>query len=206
MISNLKKEGFIIVLSAPSGGGKSSICKALVVSDARLKLSISATTRKPREREVEAVDYYFKTEEEFDYLIQQDMFIEYARIYNNYYGTLKGPLVQNLQGGFDMLFDIDIQGALALKNKMPEVVTIFILPPTIEILRDRLISRGQDCNVTIESRLEKAQDEISQAHKYDYIIINDKFSDSITKVTSIITAERIKKSKDHKLLLFSLHK
>lgn len=202
MISNLKKEGFIIVLSSPSGGGKSSICKALLASDDRLKLSISAATRKPREGEVEAIDYYFKTKEEFDALVKQDMFIEYARIYNNYYGTLKEPLEKNLNSGFDMLFDIDIQGATAIKSKMPEVVTIFILPPTIEILRDRLTSRGQDCDFTIESRMEQAQDEISHAHEYDYVIINDKFADSITKVKSIITAERIKRSKDYKLLLF----
>jgi guanylate kinase len=203
MINNLKEEGFIITLSSPSGGGKSSICNALLRRDDKLKLSISTTTRKPRAGEVDGADYYFKTKEEFDALVKQDMFIEYARIYDNYYGTLKAPLEQNLKSGFDMLFDIDCQGMRSIKSKMPEVVTIFILPPTIEVLRDRLKSRGQDCHGTIESRMKQAIDEINHAPEYDYVIINDKFEHSITKVKSIIIAERIKRSRSYKLLLFS---
>jgi len=202
MTRNLNDKGFIIVLSSPSGGGKSSLCKALLKADNKLNLSISATTRKPRIGEIEAIDYHFKNMQEFDQLIAQNMFVEYVKIYNNYYGTLKESLEKTLENGMDVLFDIDWQGARSIKSHDPEAITIFILPPSLDVLRDRLKSRGQDDACTIELRMNEAMLEMNHAEEYDYVVVNDKFENSLMEIRSIITTERIKRSQFHKLSMF----
>lgn len=191
MSLNLPKQGLMLVLSSPSGGGKSSLAKALLKIEANLHLSISATTRPMRPGEIEGVNYYFKTYDEFENLIKSKKFIEYASIYGNYYGTLQDAVYGILETGVDVLFDIDWQGARNIKFQNPEtVVTVFILPPDMEILKSRIILRAEDSDDSISNRLQSAPEEMSHAEEYDYVIINDNFDLTLTKIQHILNAER----------------
>ena len=185
----------IIILSAPSGCGKSSIAKKLLETDANLVLSISATTRQPRPGEVDGEHYFFKTKDDF----KKIHYLESAEIYGNFYGTPREFVEKKLLEGRDVLFDIDFQGAYQIINSAKgKVVSIFILPPDMETLRKRMIDRGQDEQNVIELRLEKAQSEIDHAKNYDYIVINDSFDQAIEEIRAIIFAERNKKTYDSK--------
>ena len=202
MTINLKSKGLMLIISAPSGGGKSSLANALIDSDEDIKLSISATTRKPRTSERDGVDYYFKSAKEFTELEQQDAFLESAKIYENYYGTPLYPVLEALEKNIDVLFDIDWQGALAIKQKMPDAVSIFLLPPDIKVLEKRLLARNQDSLEEIQKRVLENQYMMPHALEYDYIVINDNFAEALQQIKAILQAERLKKIRLDKLKNF----
>lgn len=186
MIDFQKNKRILLILSSPSGGGKSSLAKALLEKDSNLRLSISATTRPPRQLEVDGRDYYFKTKDEFEQLIHQNMFLEYAKIYDNYYGTLKESVTETVKNGYDLIFDIDWHGARSIKDFYPDAVSVFIKPPDFDILKKRLEKRGQDSLEVIQNRMKLAQEEISHASEYDYVIVNDDFNQSLNELTLIL--------------------
>lgn len=190
MISAARSKGLIIILSSPSGAGKSSLAKALLDKDSNLRLSISVTTRKPRFGEHDTINYYFKTNQEFEELIKQNMFLEYAKVYDNYYGTLKKNVNHLINQGFDVLFDIDWQGARNIKKVANNVLSIYILPPSTEILEIRLKNRAQDSIEVVNKRMKSALDEMSHANEYDYIVINDDFNKTVKEIHSIIINKR----------------
>lgn len=190
MVLSIPHRGFAVVLSSPSAAGKSSLAKALLQIDQNLQLSISATTREPRPSETNGINYYFKTPNEFDQLIKSGELLEYAHIYGNYYGTPKTPIITLLNQDKDILFDIDYQGMLAVKQVLKNIVTIFILPPSIHTLKQRIQDRGQDNSEVIASRLKLAEAEIEYARHYDYIVVNDQFEIALKTIHSIIIAQR----------------
>lgn len=189
-----KNKGLIIILSSPSGAGKSSLAKALLEIDNNLRLSISATTRKPRPNEQDGVNYYFKTKVEFEELVKQNQFLEHAKIYNYYYGTPKKHVENLLNQGLDVLFDIDWQGARSIKQNAVNAISIFILPPNLEILEQRLRNRAADNEEAIQLRMASAQAEISHSNEYDHIITNDDFNDTLQQIHAIILQERKKRN------------
>ena len=169
-----KRRGFNVIISAPSGVGKSTLIQKLLLDGKDLEYSISATTREKRSSEVDGVSYYFKTREEFYELISKNAFIEYAEVFGNFYGTLIADVEKRLDSGKDVLFDIDWQGASIVKSKMPEdTISIFVLPPSISELERRIRGRDQDSEDVILYRMAKARSEISHYYQYDYIVIND---------------------------------
>lgn len=187
----------IIILSAPSGGGKSSIAKKLLELGNNLSLSISATTRTPRTGEKEAVHYFFKNKNDFQQMVSSGQFLEFAEIYGNLYGTPKEYVKNMLTNGIDVLFDIDYQGAYQIRQKMPgKILSIFIKPPSIEILRARLESSGQDTKEIIDKRIMLAQEEMSHAENYDYVVINDNFDKTVLEIQNIINREHLKNEKE----------
>lgn len=197
MFHSLNRRGFIVVLSSPSGGGKSSLAKSLLLKEKEnMYLSISITTRNLRPGEIDGSEYFFKTRDDFFQLLNSGQILEYTEIYDNFYGTPIKPVKEALSKGQDVLFDVDFAGAKSIKDKMPEdVVTIFILPPDLQTLELRLKSRAQDDEISIKKRLMCARDEIRQSINYDYIIINEDFDESTEKISAIIKAERQKSSR-----------
>ncbi|OOF55847.1 guanylate kinase [Rodentibacter genomosp. 2] len=190
-------QGNLYILSAPSGAGKSSLISALLKSDASTQkmVSISHTTRNPRQGEIDGVHYYFVSKEEFESLIKQDLFLEYATVFGgNYYGTSLPAIQENLAKGIDVFLDIDWQGAQQIRKKVENVKSIFILPPSLQELERRLIGRGQDSEAVIAERMAKAKDEISHYDEYDYVIINDHFDQALADLQSILRAERLTKN------------
>ena len=179
----------LFVISGPSGAGKGTICKALVERFPGIELSVSATTRAPREGEVDGVNYYFLDKETFEERIAVGGFLEYAEVYGNYYGTPKQKVLNKLEAGVDVLLEIDIQGAKKVREVYPEGIFIFILPPSKAELRRRLEGRGTDSPEVIEARLAETMNEIHQIHEYDYFVINDDLEVAINEAMSIITAE-----------------
>ncbi len=180
----------MFVVSGPSGVGKGTIKEALLPRLTDIKLSISATTRPPRVGEAEGQDYFFMSTGEFSAMIDRGEFLEYAQVYTNMYGTPENYVLNNLRQGFDVLLEIDIQGAMQVKNKMPQGVFIFIEPPSIEELAHRLCSRGKDSEESIATRLAACEAEMEHLSYYDYVVVNDKLEDAVHKVNSIIVAER----------------
>jgi len=194
MVNAHKNKAMIIILSAPSGGGKSSIAEKLLLQDSKLALSVSATTRPARPDEKESVHYFFKTKEEFNKMINSGDFLEHAEIYGNLYGTPSLYVEYMLAQGRDVLFDIDSQGAYQIIKQMKNrVVSIFIIPPDIKTLQTRLEARNQDSNEVIEERIKLAKDEITHAKNYDYIVVNDNFDEAVAEIQDIINKERIKR-------------
>jgi guanylate kinase len=194
MVKAMQSKAMIVILSAPSGGGKTSISKS-ILADQNIVLSISATTRNPRPGEQEATHYFFKTVEEFQKMHALDEFLESAEIYGNLYGTPQIYVDKMLASGRDVLFDIDHQGAEQIRQKLSDqVVSIFILPPSIESLKERLEQRGQDSEDTINKRLKLAKKEMSHAENYDYIVVNDDFEKAVENIRVIIEQERKKRS------------
>jgi guanylate kinase len=194
---NLKRKGFNLVISAPSGVGKSTIIQELLKdSKDKLTFSISATTRPMRDKEINGVNYYFKTKEEFYELIKNNSFIEYAEVFGNFYGTLVDDVKNKLESGKDIVFDLDWQGATVLKSKMPEdTISIFILPPSISELERRIRGRKTDNEDVILYRMAKSRAEISHYNEYDYLVINDDLSKAIADIKAIIEANRFRKDK-----------
>ena len=186
----MKERGLLIVISAPSGTGKTTLCHMLLKEFPEMEFSVSYTTRKPRKGEVNGRDYFFVDEETFKRMIEENDFLEWARVYGNYYGTSRSQVEKALREGRDLLLDIDVQGALQVKKNMPEAVLIFIMPPSLKELERRLRKRGTDDEKTIEKRLKVAREEIKQAVHYDYIVVNDELEVAFTKLKAIITAER----------------
>ena len=203
----LRSKGLMLVLSSPSGAGKSSLAKELLKLDSHLELSVSITTRQQRIGEVEGSDYYFVDEDKFKHMIAEGKFFEYANVYGNYYGTLKEQLFHanpNIsKQNIDTLFDIDWQGARSLKEQAPDdVISIYILPPSLKELERRLKNRQQDSDEIIESRMSKAISELNHYTEYDYVIINENFSDSLSKLQNILKAERLKRKRQTNLSNF----
>ncbi len=191
----MQNNAMIIILSAPSGCGKSSIAKKLLETDTNLVLSISATTRQPRPKEIDGVHYFFKTKNDFKKLD----YLESAEVYSNFYGTPREFVEKELLKGRDVLFDIDFQGAYQImKTAKAKIVSIFILPPNIETLRKRMTDRKQDDQSVIEARLKKAKSEMEHAKNYDYIVINDDFDQAVKEIHTIILSQRNKKHNDQK--------
>lgn len=188
---DLYKKGIIFVISAPSGTGKTTLCEKLLKLLPDLKLSISHTTRKPRNGERNGIDYYFIDKETFKKMIDTDEFVEWAEVYGNFYGTSKKAINSLISNGYDILLDIDTKGAKNIKKLYPDSVLIFILPPSLDELERRLINRNEDKNV-IKLRLSKASQEISQYKFYDYVVINDNIEQASSNLLCIIHAERLK--------------
>ncbi|GFP75990.1 guanylate kinase [Clostridium fungisolvens] len=183
-------KGILIVISGPSGAGKGTICKALVEKNDNLFISVSATTRKPRVGEVEGVNYYFITKEEFLQKVENDDFIEWAEVYGNYYGTPKSTVDQMLDEGINVILEIDIQGALKVKENARDGVFVFILPPSMEELKQRIINRGSETQESLMTRFKSAYQEINYVSKYNYAVVNDTVDEAVKKIESIILAEK----------------
>ncbi len=183
-------KGQIIVISAPSGAGKTTIIREVRARIRALGYSISHTSRKPRAGEQDGVHYYFVSREGFQEMIERGQFVEWAEVYGNYYGTSKQVLDSELQKGLDVLMDVDTVGARNIKGKYPDAILIFVLPPSLEVLGDRLMSRGTETAETVRKRLERAAIEIREARHYDYLVINDELEEAIADVTGIIRAAR----------------
>lgn len=184
--------GTLYIISAPSGGGKTSLVSALLESVANLEVSVSHTTRLPRPGENNGVDYYFVDEQTFEQAIAKNAFIEYAKVFGNYYGTSQAWVKQKLQAGIDIILEIDWQGAKQVRSIMPEAIGIFILPPTWEVLEKRLRQRAQDSEEVINKRMAQAQDEMSHYHEYDYLIVNDNFAKALADLNAIIHVRRLR--------------
>lgn len=184
--------GLLIVISAPSGAGKTTLCQQFLKHNPQLHYSISTTTRKPREGEKDGIDYFFITQQEFLSRIEKDAFLEYARVYNEYYGTSKDTVISLLNQGSDVLINVDTQGAASIRRIMPECVQIFILPPSLKVLEQRLRDRRKDSEEVIKVRLSLAQKEIRQSEFYDYIVINDILSDALKNIQAIYRAEKLR--------------
>ena len=176
----------LYVISAPSGGGKTSLVNALLERDRRVALSVSHTTRPPRPGEVDGVHYYFVDDAAFEELASRGAFLEHARVFDHRYGTGREAVEQQLADGYDVLLDIDWQGARQIRDTFPAARTVFILPPSLDVLRERLIGRGQDSEAVISRRMESARAEISHAVEFDFLIINDDFAAALSDLQAII--------------------
>jgi guanylate kinase len=185
-----RREGMLFVVSAPSGAGKTTLCRALTDSIENLRHSISYTTRKPRPGETDGRDYYFVTEERFRNMVQAGDFAEWAQVHSNLYGTSRRVLDEMRTDGTDVILDIDTQGAEQIKQKCQDAVFIFIMPPSLEILEERLRNRKSDNEDEIKKRMRRARDEIRDYTMYDYIIVNRDFERALTELRSIVLAER----------------
>jgi guanylate kinase len=187
----IEKKGMMFILSSPSGTGKTTLTKKLAEHNKKFAISISHTTRKPRPNEINGKDYHFVSIEKFNSLIKKNNFYEYANIFDNYYGTLKNTVKKLLSQGKDILFDIDWQGTQQLK-KIEElsIVTIFILPPNIQVLKNRLLSRHKDQEKLIEERMNKFNEEVSHWNEYNYVVINDDLNICYDNILKIITSEK----------------
>ncbi|ERI92850.1 guanylate kinase [Clostridiales bacterium oral taxon 876 str. F0540] len=185
----MNQKGLLLVISGPSGAGKGTICKALLEKN-DFWISVSSTTRSPRDGEVHGNNYYFITKEEFKDKIDKGDFLEYAEVYGNYYGTPKSNVIEMLESGKDVILEIDIQGALKVKEAFPEGIFIFILPPSMEELKQRIIRRGSETPESLMTRFKSAYKEINYVSKYSYAVVNDTVSDAVEKIESIVIAER----------------
>ena len=188
----MKREGLILILSAPSGAGKTSLCRELFKIFPDMKESVSYTTRAPRAGEVEGEAYHFVTDEVFERMVEEDAFAEWAEVHGNKYGTALRTLEEARKNGVDLVLDIDCQGALKLKEQFEGGVYVFIMPPSMEELRRRLEHRSSDAQEVIERRIARAADEIKESRWYDYIIFNDNFEVACQELAAIVIAQRRK--------------
>ena len=184
--------GNLIVVSAPSGAGKSSLVKALLELDSHVHLSVSHTTRAPRGQEKHGRDYYFASQSEFDAMVQSNAFVEWAHVHGNRYGTSKKAIEERIAQGSDVILEIDFQGALQIREAFANAVLVFILPPSWEELRSRLERRGEDTPEVIEVRLKNAAEEMAQVSKFDFVIINELFERALFDLKAVVHAQRLK--------------
>ena len=192
LLSDVNRRGLMLVLSSPSGAGKSTIARNLLRDDPELTLSVSVTTRERRGSEINGKDYHFITEEQFELMRDNNQLIEWAEVHGNYYGTPFEPVQRAMNEGQDMLFDIDYQGALQMfEAARADIVSIFILPPSMEELRNRLIRRAEDADDVIDRRLENSRIEMQHWHEYQYPLINDDLDECFANVKAILRAERL---------------
>lgn len=199
----ITRRSIMLVLSSPSGAGKTSICKRLLRKETELKLSVSATTRKRRPGEVEGKDYHFLSTFEFEERIKKSEFLEYAKVFDHYYGTPSNKVDSCLKSGVDVLFDIDWQGTKQIKAKVrQDLVSIFILPPSAKELEKRLFKRAQDTSEVVAQRMSKSASEMSHYPEYDYVIINYDLNSSVEKVQSILNAERSRRERQNGISAF----
>ncbi len=197
---SIQRRGLMLVLSSPSGAGKTTLSRQLLGNDSQIQLSVSCTTREKRPGEREGIDYKFVDTATFRGMIERGEFLEHARVFEHYYGTPKAPVEAALAAGRDMLFDIDWQGTQQLEEKGREdLVRVFILPPSTRDLERRLITRAQDSPEIVSQRMAKAADEMSHWPEYDYVVINRDIATSLTQLKSILTAERLKRERQHGL-------
>lgn len=192
----MERTGFLLVLSSPSGAGKTTICKKLLERDNQLRISISVTTRAKRETEIDGRDYFFTTKQKYDKMLENQELLEHAEIFGNFYGTPKNLVEEELRKGNDLLFDIDWQGVQQINNAKNDMVSIFILPPSMEELEERLKKRAEDSDEVVKNRMSKARNEISHWAEYDYVFINHDLEESIMLVEKIIAAERHKRNRN----------
>ncbi|MFM5918108.1 MAG: guanylate kinase [Novosphingobium sp.] len=199
----LQRRGLMFILSSPSGAGKTTISHKLLEGDDEIRLSISATTRPMRPGEVDGEDYHFVEQAEFDRMVANDEFYEWAQVFGHCYGTPKAHIRQGLKEGQDYLFDIDWQGTQQLYQKdQQDVVRVFLLPPSIDALQQRLTGRGTDSAEVIDARMDRARAEISHWDGYDYVVVNDEIETCYTKVREILHAERMKRARQTGLIGF----
>ena len=202
MTQKPSRKGLMLILSSPSGAGKTTLTRRLLKEYNDITMSVSATTRKPREGEVDGQDYYFVTHDIFNEMVDNDQMLEHATVFDNLYGTPREPVNAALNAGNDIIFDIDWQGAQQISGK-EGVVRIFILPPSITELRSRLKSRGQDDEDVISKRMSEAKNEISHWEAYNYVLINDNFEETYQNRKNILKAERLKLSQQPAIPLFA---
>ena len=194
--SSIARRGLMLVLSSPSGAGKSTIARNLLESDPSFELSVSVTTRPRRASEIDGVHYHFRSRREFDVLRDSDQLLEWAEVHGNFYATPREPAERALAEGRDMLFDIDWQGAEQLREKVrADIVSVFILPPTMRELKERLRRRAEDQETIIEARLKNARVEIEHWRDYDYVVVNEDLDAAFSAVRSIVTAERLRRDR-----------
>ena len=194
----IARRGLMLVISSPSGAGKSTIARTLLEKDRQIGLSVSVTTRQRRPSEIEDVHYHFKSVREFERMRDSDALLEWAEVHGNFYGTPREPVEQAMAEGRDMLFDIDWQGAQQLQEKMSaDVVSIFVLPPTMTELQSRLHRRAEDSEEVIQTRLANSRAEIAHWREYDYVIVNDDLNAAFDAVQSIVKAERLRRDRRH---------
>lgn len=197
----MSSKGLLIVVSGPSGAGKGTICKELLSNNPQIKVSISSTTRLPRPGEKDGVNYFFIDKNKFETMINNNDFLEYASVYDNYYGTPKEYVMNNLENGNDVLLEIDIVGALQIKERFEDAIFIFILPPSLEELKNRIVGRGTESLSDIEKRYGSAISEIKQVIKYDYAVVNDDIKRAVEDIKAIIIAEKCKVLRKHEEIL-----
>jgi guanylate kinase len=192
----VERRGLMFVLSSPSGAGKTTLSRMLVAETPALQMSVSATTRPMRPGEIEGKDYYFVNQDRFDAMIAKGELLEWANVFDNRYGTPRAPVEAALSAGQDVLFDIDWQGTQQLRSRSPnDVVSVFILPPSVQALEQRLHTRAQDSDDVIRDRMKKAGDEMSHFDAYDYIVVNDNIGIAFEAVKSILRAEQLKRER-----------
>ena len=197
------RQGICVVLSSPSGAGKTTISRKLLESDPELKISISCTTRPPRKNEVDGVDYYFVSKDKFKEMINHGEFLEHAEVFGHFYGTPKKYVDEQLNKGLDVVFDIDWQGTRQLSDKLDgQLVSIFILPPSMEELEKRLRQRAMDADDVVQKRMKKASREISHWNEYEYVIVNENLEQAMADVEKIVQAERLKRARYPEMELF----
>ncbi|NLK42813.1 MAG: guanylate kinase [Tissierellia bacterium] len=185
-------KGFLLIISGPAGTGKGTVCKELLKRNKDIVFSVSATTRQPRVGEVDGLNYYFVTKDKFESMIEKDEFLEYAYVHTNYYGTPKEFVMNQIEKGEIVLLEIDVQGALQVKKNFSEAVFIFLLPPTMEELKNRIINRGTETEEDINRRYENAFKELDFVGNYDYFVINDVVEDAVLDIEAIIKAEKLR--------------
>jgi guanylate kinase len=194
--TKLGRRGLMLVMSSPSGAGKTTIAREVLKRDSEIAMSVSATTRAPRPGEQEGKDYFFVTEENYKAMVVAGEFFEHAKVFDNYYGTPRAAVDQELKAGLDVLFDVDWQGTQQLReNARDDLVSIFVLPPSTDELARRLTERAQDTEDVVSSRMAKAADEMSHYIEYDYIIVNNDLEKSVERVRAVLEAERMKRER-----------
>lgn len=197
----MSKRGLLIVISGPSGAGKGTLCEKLREKNPDIKISVSVTTRPPRNGEKHGINYFFITKEEFYRLREEDKFLEWAEVYGNFYGTLREHVEEVLNRGEDIILEIDIQGALKIKEKCPEGVFIFIIPPTMEELKRRIKKRATETEEEILKRFQSAFRELNYITRYNYIVINDQIDEAVKRLEAIIIAEKCRVDRNRELYL-----
>ena len=185
-------KGILFIITSPSGGGKGTLIKEILSTTENIGYSVSFTTRKMREGEVHGRDYFFVSPDEFENLARQGDFLEYANVHGNLYGTLQRQVKMETESGRDIILEIDVQGAESVKAKMPEAVSIFILPPSFEVLRRRLTARRTESEADLRLRLENARTEVKHYKNFDYVIINEEKNEAVENLRSVISAERLR--------------
>ena len=197
------RRGLLLILSSPSGAGKSTLSRRLMSWDPTMRFSISATTRAPRPGEEDGREYYFRSREQFESMVKSGDMLEHAEVFGNFYGSPRAPVQAAMEAGTDTVFDIDWQGGQQIKQAMrDDVVSVFILPPSIAELDRRLRGRGQDSDEVISGRMAKSRDEISHWAEYDYVLVNDDLDQTFGQLTAILTAERLRRERQPQLSAF----
>jgi guanylate kinase len=203
MISGFVRRGLLLILSSPSGAGKSTLSRMLMAWDQTMRFSVSATTRPPRPGEEEGREYYFRSRADFEAMVKSGEMLEHAEVFGNLYGTPKGPVLAAMEAGRDTVFDIDWQGGQQISHVMRgDVVSVFVLPPSIAELDRRLRTRGQDSDMVIAGRMAKSRDEISHWAEYDYVLVNDDLAQTFERLKTILSAERLKRERQPQLSAF----